>query len=523
MTKRILSLILALILMLSCGVLSGAAEKANVGGEITTTTQEEKTNPSKISISGSHYVGIGKKITLKASVSPSKASQKVTWKSSNKKIAKVDKYGKVTGVKAGKVTITAVSKAKKSVKKTWTITVKKAITKIQITAPKKTINLSNSKVLQLKAKVSPSTASRQAVSWKSSNKSIATVGSSGKVIGKKPGTVTITATATDGSGKKASIKIKVVKKTTSKKPVYRALLIGERNFLRYSYSSWSYYKDDTPRNENDAKNMAAMLGKVYGPEGTKYKVTRKTDLSFNGIHNAIKSTFSGTKDSDVSLFFIATHGNSSGDGELEMAFAGDPGDYDDRSKHYDHELLPFSTLATWLKKYVKGKVIVVIQSCGAGSCIYDPKEQNGGGATEPHYQELTGADQEAALKKIASNAVRAFEKADPGILDENSTGDLRTSKFYVLAASRHMEESWGWLGDDGYNMFTQWLIDGVGRVGNSPADKGGNGDGMVNLTELFKYIKKVGDSYPIPHGGEYYYQHVQRYPVGSTYKLFKVK
>ena len=51
----------------------------------------------------------GQKSSLKASVLPSKASQNVTWSSSNKKIETVDKYGKVSAKATGSVTITAKS------------------------------------------------------------------------------------------------------------------------------------------------------------------------------------------------------------------------------------------------------------------------------------------------------------------------------------------------------------------------------------------------------------------------------
>ena len=62
---------------------------------------------------------------------------------------------------------------------------------------------------QLTATVAPSNASNQTVLWKSSNDSVATVSSSGLVTAKAAGTATITATARDGSGRKATATITV--------------------------------------------------------------------------------------------------------------------------------------------------------------------------------------------------------------------------------------------------------------------------------------------------------------------------
>ena len=239
-----------------------------------------------------------------------------------------------------------------------------------------------------------------------------------------------------------------------------------------------------------------MLGQVYGPGGSKYQVTKKINASYHQIKSLIQSTFSGTKDTDVSLFFIATHGDSDGDGDLIL------------SGNSSVSSLPFSTLAAWLGTYVKGEVIVIIESCGAGSAIY-------AGRDEENSTKAADTDNSG---KIASAAVRAFSAADPGILESNSTGDLRKPKYYVLAAARHRELSWG---NAEFNYFTKWLVDGVGKAGNSKADS--NKNGQVTLTELFNYIHKVGDSYPFEDRGRIYHQHVQRYPVGSQYNLFLLK
>ena len=68
-----------------------------------------------------------------------------------------------------------------------------------VTVSPKTANVLERKTVTLTATVAPSDASNKAVTWSSSNTSIATVGGSGIVTGVSEGTATITATTADGS------------------------------------------------------------------------------------------------------------------------------------------------------------------------------------------------------------------------------------------------------------------------------------------------------------------------------------
>ena len=160
-----------------------------------------------------------KKYAFKASVTDAEGrditgSSNVSWSSSNRKVATVSPSGKVTvKKKAGIVTITASTDNGKTARiklKAGKGIVKAS--KVKITAESKTMNLKTRKTQTLKAVVSPASAANRKVTWKSSNKKIATVNSKGKVTAKKAGTVKITATAKDGSKKKAVIKIKIRKK-----------------------------------------------------------------------------------------------------------------------------------------------------------------------------------------------------------------------------------------------------------------------------------------------------------------------
>ncbi len=84
---------------------------------------------------------------------------------------------------------------------------KRPVTGIKLNAKSKTL-LAGQK-FALKAAVAPSNATNKSIAWTSSNSKIATVSSKGVVTAKKAGTVTITAKAKDGSGKKAVCKVAV--------------------------------------------------------------------------------------------------------------------------------------------------------------------------------------------------------------------------------------------------------------------------------------------------------------------------
>ena len=159
----------------------------------------------------------GKSFTLKTKVSVSgkKVSKAVTYKTSNKKVATVNAKGKITAKKKGTATITVYSKADKKKTCKIKVTVGTPVTKVKLNKTKANLNIG--KTLTLKTTLSPKKPSNKGIIWKSSNAKIATVTSKGVVKAKKAGTVKITATAKDGSGKKATCKI-TVKKAAVVKP-----------------------------------------------------------------------------------------------------------------------------------------------------------------------------------------------------------------------------------------------------------------------------------------------------------------
>lgn len=191
------------------------ATAGNVKATCKITVSKAVVKVTKVSVTASaRNIAAGKKVQLKAAVAPSKATNKaVTWKSSNTKVATVSSKGVVTfNKKAGgkKVTITATAKdgSKKYGKITLTC-MKGSVKKITLSGVK---TLKAGKTAKVKAKITTINGkANKTLTWTSSNTKIATVNKTGKVkaVKGKKGTVTITARATDGSGKKATIKIRV--------------------------------------------------------------------------------------------------------------------------------------------------------------------------------------------------------------------------------------------------------------------------------------------------------------------------
>lgn len=197
------------------GVLSFAMVVSTVVVAETETAEAKKVKVKKVTVTApagtTAYVAQGKKVKLSATVkvTPNKgANKKVTYKSANSKIASVNAKGQVKGVKAGTTKITVVSKKNSKKKATIKVVVKKAAAKkVAINTKKATIAVGATK--KLTAKVTPKKNVCTKVQWTTSKQKVATVTAKGVVKGVSEGTATITATAADGSGKKATCKVTV--------------------------------------------------------------------------------------------------------------------------------------------------------------------------------------------------------------------------------------------------------------------------------------------------------------------------
>lgn len=193
--SKFLSLLMAVMLVLSvmvCGT--------NTTAYAATKSIRVKTTKSTLYILDS----ANNKAKLTVTYNGKNVTKAAKYKSSNSKIAKVNKNGVVTAVRPGTVKITAKYKGKSR-------TTKIAIKKAKLSLNKKTIELSRGQKFTLKAFANKSGISNKSIKWTSSNNSIVSVNKNGILITKKNGTTTISCKTSIG---KVSARI-IVKSNTS--------------------------------------------------------------------------------------------------------------------------------------------------------------------------------------------------------------------------------------------------------------------------------------------------------------------
>lgn len=188
---------------------------SNISATCTVTVKQPVT---RISLSKKATMYTGKKLTLKAKVNPANASNKaLTWKSSNTKIAKVASNGVVTGVKAGRVRITATAKDGSRKSATCTVTVRQSVSKITLSKTNVVLPKKGSSY-NVRVTVAPKNAYNKNVAVKSANTKVAKVsastvksGKTVKITAVKKGKTKVVFTAKDGSKKSATCKVTVKK------------------------------------------------------------------------------------------------------------------------------------------------------------------------------------------------------------------------------------------------------------------------------------------------------------------------
>lgn len=184
-----------------------------------TPTPTETPAPTPAAVAATSLKVSVSKLTLKAGASrtvsaiaaPANTTDKVVYTSQNPSVATVNDAGKITAKAAGKTKITVKAGSKE---KTIAVTVTKKAVKVKSLKMKKAaLTMNKGTQTYVSYKVNP-TGATTTLKWKSSNKNVAAVDQTGKIVAKKAGKATITVTA---NGKKATVKVSVVDPCTSVK------------------------------------------------------------------------------------------------------------------------------------------------------------------------------------------------------------------------------------------------------------------------------------------------------------------
>ena len=191
-----------------------------------TTTSGKKASVTVSVVQGALSLSMRKKLTLNkgktASLGlkklPASSNDTITYKTSDVRVATVNAYGVVRAVGKGQCNITATSGSGRSV--SCSVTVKIPSTKITLktnTASTKKIYLVKGTSSNLYYNLSPLDTTDTVTFKSSSSKKVSVNPSTGQIQAKKKGSATITARTT--SGKKAKIKVYVVKKAKKAKKI----------------------------------------------------------------------------------------------------------------------------------------------------------------------------------------------------------------------------------------------------------------------------------------------------------------
>ena len=183
---------------------------AQDGSEVKVTCHVTVKNPMATQVmlnKTQHNAIVDDVFTLTAKVMPEKANQQLKWTLNNNDILQDLGNGKFKALKAGEVTITTTTQDGSEVKAECHVTVKNPMA-TQVVLNKTQHNAIVDDVFTLTAKVMPKKAAQKVV-WTMDKTDILQNMGKGKFKALKAGEVTITATAQDGSGVKASCHVRV--------------------------------------------------------------------------------------------------------------------------------------------------------------------------------------------------------------------------------------------------------------------------------------------------------------------------
>ncbi len=229
----------------------------------------------------------GTSCQLFVTLAPAKANERVSFLSSDRKIASVDEAGRVTAVAVGTAKITAQTQSGKKAVCTVKVVEKAGKTK-RIQLNKRKADMYVGDMMQLKASLAP-VGSTDDLKWSSTNRKIASVDSNGVVTAKKAGKTKIKVKTKSGKSAVCTVTVKQIAKSVRLNKSAVTVKVGKRiqlkavmkpakssDRLKWSSSDKKIAKvDKKGRVTGIKKGRATITVKTSGGKSAKCKVTVK--------------------------------------------------------------------------------------------------------------------------------------------------------------------------------------------------------------------------------------------------------
>ena len=250
------------------------ARAADGSGYYGTFTVTVKQQPEELRLSATDFtLKTGNYKTLTATVLPDTANDKtVVWSSSDPDVAKVSTSGRVTAVNPGMAIITCESKNHPEVYAQAVVRVYQPVT--SVTFVEKNPYVGVGETIYLNWDVKPDYATDTSVTLSTNKPNVVRVEQDGSVTGLKRGEAYVYATANDGSGKKATIKVTVTQAVEGVSIKYdeRSVGVGEKvsnTAIFYpedaSITNMTWYSEDaTVATVSGSGKTATVTGRSWG-------------------------------------------------------------------------------------------------------------------------------------------------------------------------------------------------------------------------------------------------------------------
>ena len=433
--------------------------------------------PDVLALSESELVLEGRQTAaLTAEIRPADAVGFLFWESSDRRVARVNQSGVVSGNRPGMAVITAYGAGGVSARCRVEVT-RVPAQGLRLLTPDLALGVGDSYALEWA--VLPENASRQGVSFAVEPAGIAEVDPGGALTALAEGMATVTATTKDG-GFSDSLTLTV----GPARRRCRALLVGEQNYA-------ATVADVRPGSANSVAAIRGMLGEL-SYSGARFEVETRLDVSRDGALAAVRDAFAGAAERDVSLFYITCHGYyANGMTHFQM---------------YDGSVLTAQELERALRS-VPGRVLVIVDCCGSGGVI---------GRASASEDILAG------IREVFGGAV--------------GPAPFAGSKYRVLASAALEQDSYRISFDEAASesdmatVFARALCEAGGwsleRGARSAMRADADYDGVVTLNELYSYTARRVMWYLNLAGGlsgreGVYVQSVQAWPEGDTAPVFE--